>query len=343
MKRLRLRLFRAAPLSVLSTMAMAGLAGVGLASAGLGGMTGTARAAYIGSDGRIAYVRGGDIFSINPADPGAGSKLLAGGGRDSGPRWSPSGKKLAYIDDGNLWIMNANGSHKQQITRAAPRFTDGRPTWSPNGRYLAFVRTARRARVGYVTRYDRVTHSFRTYTARIGFHLIKVPALPGTAVAWSHAVTGDEIGNFLLYSLTGPACTPGRSCIGALGFPTESKYANVFPSLEDSTASPRRLADPDWYPISPEFYLNVLISIESCPMGVCTHKGIKLAITSPLILPGAYEAVYSPTGSNIAFVRNGRRGAGIYTKGLDPAVAEPIHFLTAGTEPDWQPVAPLPG
>jgi hypothetical protein len=133
MKRLRLRLFRAAPLSVLSTMAMAGLAGVGLASVGLGGMTGTARAAYIGSDGRIAYVRGGDIYSINPADPGAGSKLLAGGGRDSGPRWSPSGKKLAYIDDGNLWIMNANGSHKQQITRAAPRFTDGRPTWSPNG------------------------------------------------------------------------------------------------------------------------------------------------------------------------------------------------------------------
>jgi hypothetical protein len=343
MKRLRLRLFRAAPLSVLSTMAMAGLAGVGLASVGLGGMTGTARAAYIGSDGRIAYVRGGDIYSINPADPGAGSKLLAGGGRDSGPRWSPSGKKLAYIDDGNLWIMNANGSHKQQITRAAPRFTDGRPTWSPNGRYLAFVRTALHARIGYVTRYDRVTRHFNTFTAQIGFHLVKVPGVPGTAVAWNHAVTGDQVGNFLLFDQAGPGCSAGRYCLGELGFPVQSQYVNVFPSLEDSVSSPRRVVDPDWYPISPQFYLNVLISIESCPMGVCTHKGIKLAITSPLILPGAYEAVYSPTGSNIAFVRNGRRGAGIYTKGLDPAVAEPIHFLTAGTEPDWQPVAPLPG
>jgi hypothetical protein len=322
-------------------VAIAGLAGVGMASAGLGEMTGTARAAYIGSDGRIAYVRGGDIYSISPADPGAGSKLLAAGGRDSGPRWSPGGKRLAYIDGGNLWVMNANGSHKRQITRSAPLFTDGRPTWSPNGRYLAFVRTARHARIGYVTRYDAVTRHFNTFTARIGFHLIKVPGVPGSATAWHIAQTGDKFGNFLLYEAAGPACMAHRSCIGELGFPKESKYANVFPSGVAEVKAPKRVLDPDWFPIDPSYYINVLFSVEKCPMGTCKHEGIRLTTKGPLILPGAYEAVYSPTGNDIAFVRNGRHGPGIYTKGLVNELPEPITFLTAGTQPDWQPVAPF--
>jgi dipeptidyl aminopeptidase/acylaminoacyl peptidase len=136
------------------TRAAGALAVGALALTGVG-LAGPARAAYLGSEGRIAFVRSGDIYSIEPT--GAEVRLLAGGGHDSGPRWAPNGSRIAYLDDGNLWIMNANGSHKRQITSAAPGLTDGRPTWSPGGRYLAFVQTVRSARLGYLTRYDTVT------------------------------------------------------------------------------------------------------------------------------------------------------------------------------------------
>jgi hypothetical protein len=53
--------------------------------------------------------------------------------------------------------------------------------------------------------------------------------------------------------------------------------------------------------------------------------------------------VFSPTGRQIAFVRKLRRGPEIYLSVNYPANADPdAKLLTAGTEPDWQPVAPFP-
>ena len=55
-------------------------------------------AAYPGSDGRIAYVHGGNIYSVEfkPITPFAfGRKRLTRAGHASGPRWSPNGARLA--------------------------------------------------------------------------------------------------------------------------------------------------------------------------------------------------------------------------------------------------------
>ena len=143
-------------------------------------------AAYPGSNGRIAFVSKGNIFTIRPS--GKGLTKLTSLGHASGPRWSPNGAKLAYLYRGNLWIMNADGSGKTRITAAAPRYTDGRATWSPNGRYLAFVKTQAGRAFGYLTRYDTVTHRFVTFTGSIsGPHVDQIQALPGTAVAWQWA------------------------------------------------------------------------------------------------------------------------------------------------------------
>jgi hypothetical protein len=68
-----------------------------LARAGTG-LARPARAACLGSEGRIAFVRNGNIYSILAS--GSGLHLLAGGGRNSGPRWSPNGSRLAYLDNG---------------------------------------------------------------------------------------------------------------------------------------------------------------------------------------------------------------------------------------------------
>lgn len=123
----------------------------------------------------------------------------------------------------------------------------------------------------------------------------------------------------------------------------ESQYRNGYPSAEDQTLKPERLVDPDWFPIDPAFATDALTTVESCTPLHCTHKGIALFITAPTILPGAYQAVFSPTGRRIAFVRKLRRVPEIYLSVNDPASANPdAKLLTAGTEPDWQPVAPFP-
>jgi hypothetical protein len=330
----------------------AGVAAAGLLALAALVVTGQpARAAYLGSDGLIAFVRGGNIFTINPesATPGATVFRLTRDGHDSGPRWSPDGKQIAYLDRGNLWVMNAKGSHKTRITSQAPVFTDARPTWSPNGRYLAFVKTARHAKYGYLTRYDTVTKKFVTFS--MPYHSesptkrqIRVTALPA-AVAWAWALnaTGVTFGSFIVFEgATAPACPAGRFCLDALGFGAQSDYRNGFASSENVTKSPVRQLDPDWYPIRPQFGVDVLTTQAKCSGATCSPTGIDLTPSSAPILPGGYEAVYAPNAAYIAFVRAVRRVPEIFIYSMPGAVPLPTRELTWGTEPDWQPVAPFP-
>jgi hypothetical protein len=309
------------------------------------GLSGPARAAYLGSEGRIAFVRDGSIYSIKPA--GAGVRLLAGGRRDSGPRWSPGGMQIAYVDAGNLWIMNADGSHKVQITAAAPLDTDGRPTWSPSGRYIAFVSTRRHAKSGYLVRYDTITHRFNAFTAVVNGRPARITALAGTAPAWARALNagGSQFGYFVAYEGAGNFCPPHRYCLDAIGMSTESQFKNADPSAIDQTNAPARLTYPDWFPIKPQFGTGTLTSVETCVSpDHCSHDGIALRISAPVavILPGAYQAVYSPIGAHIAFARNHRGTAEIYVALVDGRGVSHVTPLTGGSEPDWQPTAPFP-
>ena len=65
--------------------------------------------------------------------------------KDQVPDWSPNGSKIAYLADthgiadmgnswGDIWLMNANGSHQHQITHDA---TDYGTAWSPDGTRIA--------------------------------------------------------------------------------------------------------------------------------------------------------------------------------------------------------------
>jgi Dipeptidyl peptidase IV (DPP IV) N-terminal region len=311
-----------------------------------------AHAAYLGSNGLIAFVRGGNIYTINPesATPANTVMRLTHDGRDSGPRWSPDGKQIAYLDRGNLWVMNANGSHKSRITNQAPAYTDSRPTWSPNGRYIAFVKTARHAKYGYLTRYDTVLKKFVTFSMPYQSEQptkrqVSVTALPA-AVAWAWALnaTGQSFGSFIVFEgATAPACPAGRFCLDALGFGAQSDYRNGFPSSENVTKSPVRQLDPDWYPIRPQFGVDVLTTREKCSAATCSPVGIDLTPTSSSpILPGAYEAVYSPNSGYLAYVETVRHVPEIFIYSQPGIAPLPTRELTWGTEPDWQPVAPFP-
>ncbi len=51
------------------------------------------------------------------------------------PTWSPDAARIAYVSRGNLWIADADGTHRGILIHAA-----NDPAWSPNGRRLAFTR-----------------------------------------------------------------------------------------------------------------------------------------------------------------------------------------------------------
>lgn len=316
----------------LSALTLIALVGQGLAP--------TAWAAYHGANGRIAFARGGDIYTIQPG--GTGLRRLTSNGRSSGPRWSPTGNRIAYLRGGNLWAMNADGSHKTQITTAAPAFTAARPTWSPNGRYLAFVRTARGRSSGYLTRYDTVTRTFRTFVTSAESGSLNVTALP-TAVAWQSTAEGYSA---LLFEGTGPLCgSPLTFCLSLLTFHSQSSYQGGDPSYEYGHTTTTRFRDPDWYPNNPPFATGVIVSVARCPANApCTHIGIEPSLRYPLppiVLPGGYQAVGSPNAKRIAYVRDVRGVPTIFTTAnSSPGPPKPGTRLTTGTEPDWQPLPP---
>ena len=52
-------------------------------------------------------------------------------------RWSPDGKKVAYISGGQLWVADAKGANARQISNVNAGASG--PVWSPTGDRIAFV------------------------------------------------------------------------------------------------------------------------------------------------------------------------------------------------------------
>src|SRR3954469_25663762 len=57
--------------------------------------------------------------------------------RASEARWSPNGKRVAYIANGQLWIADATGANARQLTRVSGGARGA--VWSPTGDRIAFV------------------------------------------------------------------------------------------------------------------------------------------------------------------------------------------------------------
>ncbi|MET0415506.1 MAG: hypothetical protein ABW022_05740 [Actinoplanes sp.] len=79
----------------------------------------------------VAYVRSGDVF----VSKGAAETRLTTGGGYARPQWSPDGKSLAYLKNGQLGVMRADGTGQRRLTTRAA----AGPAWSPDGKWLAFA------------------------------------------------------------------------------------------------------------------------------------------------------------------------------------------------------------
>ena len=102
--------------------------------------TGTWMSVDVSPDGqRLVFDLLGDLYTL-PIAGGEATPLTHSIAWEMQARWSPDGKRLAYISDAgggdNVWVMNADGSDAHAVTKEDFRLLYT-PTWSPDGQYIA--------------------------------------------------------------------------------------------------------------------------------------------------------------------------------------------------------------
>jgi Tol biopolymer transport system component len=98
-----------------------------------------ASATSAGRDGALAFVRARQIYTVGPG--GGAVKQLTYYGANIRPKWSPNGKRIAYIHRTptgaqDVWVMSARGANKTRVTHLGN--VTAAATWSPDGKTLAF-------------------------------------------------------------------------------------------------------------------------------------------------------------------------------------------------------------
>ena len=94
----------------------------------------------VSPDGKlIAFDMLGDIYTM-PIAGGTPTRVAEGLPYEMQPQFSPDGKRITFTSDrgggDNIWIMNVDGSNKQQVTKETFRLLN-EPSWSPDGRFIA--------------------------------------------------------------------------------------------------------------------------------------------------------------------------------------------------------------
>jgi TolB protein len=103
------------------------------------GVTGArpAEAAFPGNNGLIVFQSNRDgpieIYTLIPG----GATRITHSLNSSDPAISPDGRKIAFVNNNQIAVMNVDGSGITPITNSPPAKRD--PTWSPNGAKIAFV------------------------------------------------------------------------------------------------------------------------------------------------------------------------------------------------------------
>jgi imidazolonepropionase-like amidohydrolase/Tol biopolymer transport system component len=102
--------------------------------------TGTWMSVDVSPDGqRLVFDLLGDLYTL-PIAGGEATPLTHDIAWEMQARWSPDGKRIAYVSDAgggdNVWVMNADGSDAHAITKEDYRLL-WTPAWSPDGQYIA--------------------------------------------------------------------------------------------------------------------------------------------------------------------------------------------------------------
>jgi tricorn protease len=92
---------------------------------------------------RVVVAARGDIFNV-PVEKGVTRNLTrTSGAHDKHPRWSPDGRKIAFISDRTgeeeIFLIDALGTGKPEQLTSGGKAMRYPPEWSPDGKRLAFA------------------------------------------------------------------------------------------------------------------------------------------------------------------------------------------------------------
>jgi WD40 repeat protein len=96
-----------------------------------------------GTNGTIAFVRSGDIWTVNPDGSGL-TPVTSGPDTDSEPAWSPDGTTIAFTRltgdaTSHIWTVRP-GSPAVPLTTTAG-LDEVAPAWAPDGVHISFARS----------------------------------------------------------------------------------------------------------------------------------------------------------------------------------------------------------
>ena len=120
-------------------------------------------------DGRAWVARGNGAYLqlIGNPSPGSVTATAVGGTPGCCPVWSPDGAQIAWLRDGDIWIMNVDGSNQHPIT-STPE-PEGQLDWQAVQGHYVRPAGATPMRVSLVPAFEQCASSNRTHGPPLAF------------------------------------------------------------------------------------------------------------------------------------------------------------------------------
>jgi TolB protein len=271
-----------------------------------------ARAAFPGTNGKIAFMSGrdgNDEIYVMSATGTSQTRLTNNLATDAGPSWSADGTKIVYMEvvagAYDVFVMNADGSAQTNVSNHTG--SDYNPSWSPDGTKITFQSFRDGNSEIYVMNADGSNQTRLTNNA--GDDEGPAWSPDGTKIAWDT----DRNGTYEIYVMNANGSAQTRL--------TNNAVDDLF---------------PDWAPDGTKlaFYSALQVATMSSSGG---------AITTLTSLGTNVYPSWSPDGTKITFVstRDGDGQGEIYVMGSNGSSQTRLTNDPSfpDSNPDWQPVA----
>jgi len=88
----------------------------------------------------IVFVRNDDLYTMDATGNNSVSLTNTPARYESHPMWSPQARMVVFADAGDIFVMRADGSNRQNLTQNLGLGTDIRPAWSADGSRIVWAR-----------------------------------------------------------------------------------------------------------------------------------------------------------------------------------------------------------